>query len=155
MNIEIKRTNDKNDLVECAKLFTKNDPWKSLNETYEYNLEKVSSKDTEVYVALDDKKVVGCLVLEMHSTLKAFVRGLVVDENYRSQKVGAKLLAHAEKRAFEETENVFMFCGSDRGRNFYKKNGYIEIGSIDNLNVTGINETIFRKTIGPSKERKK
>ena len=101
MDIVIRRTDDEKELQECARLFTENDPWKKIGETYEYNHEKVHSGDAEVYVALDGDRVVGCLLLEMESTLKAFVRGLVVDENYRSRKIGSKLLRHIEERAFK------------------------------------------------------
>ncbi|MBR0461272.1 MAG: GNAT family N-acetyltransferase [Erysipelotrichaceae bacterium] len=155
MNIRIRRTDNEEELLACARLFTENYPWKGLDETFEYNNAKVHSPDEEVYVALDGDKVVGCLLLEMHSTLKAFVRGLVVDEDYRCHKIGAKLLAFIEKRTFHETENVFMYCSSERGIKFYKANGYTPIGVVENLNITGSNETILRKTIGPAHEVKR
>lgn len=148
MDIKIRRAQNEEELKACAELFTDNDPWKKIGETYEYNYDKVHSPGTEVYVAMDNDRVAGCLLLEMDSTLKAFVRGLVVSEEYRSKKIGSALLKHIEERVFSETKNVFLFCSSERGHRFYKANGYEEIGVIKDLNQPGMHETIFRKTIG-------
>jgi ribosomal protein S18 acetylase RimI-like enzyme len=103
-------------------------------------------------VAKDEDRVVGCLLLEMHSTLKAFVRALCVSSENRGRGVGADLLAFAEHRAFKETANVFLFVSSDRAKHFYESNGYKEVGCLENLNITGIHEWIMRKTIGPADE---
>ena len=41
MNIRIRRTDNEEELLACARLFTENYPWKGLDETFEYNNAKV------------------------------------------------------------------------------------------------------------------
>lgn len=137
---------------QSAMLLTVNDPWAALGRTYEYNYKKVYEADGELYVAKYGMKVVGCLLLEMHSTLKAFVRALCVSKEFRCNGIGAKLLSCAEHRAFKETGNVFIFTSTERGKKFYERCGYEEIGCIRDLNVTGVHEHLMRKTIGPNQE---
>lgn len=137
---------------QSAMLLTVNDPWAALGRTYEYSYKKVNEEDGELYVAKYGDKVVGCLLLEMHSTLKAFVRALCVAGEYRCRGIGAKLLSFAEHRAFKETGNVFLFTSTERGKKFYERCGYTEIGCIRDLNVTGVHEHLMRKSIGPNEE---
>lgn len=150
--IRIMRAVDDLDYEQSALILTVNDPWAKLGRTYEYSYAKVHEPDGELIVAKEDDKVIGCLLLEMHSTLKAFVRALCVSPEYRSKGVGADLLAFAEHRAFKETANVFLFVSGERAKNFYESNGYIQVGCLTNLNVTGTHEYIMRKTIGPNDE---
>ncbi|MBS6397099.1 MAG: GNAT family N-acetyltransferase [Clostridiales bacterium] len=150
--IQIMRATEEADYEQSAVILTVNDPWAKLGRTYEYSYAKVHEMDAELIVAKTEEKVIGCLLLEMHSTLKAFVRALCVTAEYRSLGVGADLLAFAEHRAFKETANVFLFVSNERAREFYKNNGYIQVGELKDLNVTGTNEYIMRKTIGPNDE---
>ena len=150
--IRIMRATESADYEQSALLLTVNDPWSKLGRTFEYSFAKVHEPDGELIVAKADNKVIGCLLLEMHSTLKAFVRALCVSSEYRSQGVGADLLSFAEHRAFKETANVFLFVSSERAKKFYERNGYIQVGCLKDLNVTGIDESIMRKTIGPAEE---
>lgn len=137
---------------QSAMILTINDPWAALGRSYEYSYAKVCEEDGELYVAKRDDKVIGCLLLEMHSTLKAFIRALCVVQEYRSQGVGAKLLSFVEHRVFRETANVILYTSTERGKRFYERNGYVEIGCLENLNKTGVHEHIMRKTIGPNEE---
>lgn len=150
--IKIMRAMEEADYEQSALLLTVNDPWSKLGRTFEYSFAKVHEADGELIVAKVENKVIGCLLLEMHSTLKAFVRALCVSPEYRSRGVGAELLSFAEHRAFKETANVFLYVSSDRAKKFYEKNGYTQVGYLKDLNVTGIDECIMRKTIGPIEE---
>lgn len=151
-NVQIILAENELDYEQSAMILTVNDPWAKLGRTYEYSFAKVHEEDGELFVAKDEDRVVGCLLLEMHSTLKAFVRALCVSSEYRERGVGSDLLAFAEHRAFKETANVFLFVSSERAKNFYESNGYKEVGCLENLNVTGTHEWIMRKTIGPAEE---
>ena len=151
-NVQIILAENELDYEQSAMILTVNYPWAKLGRTYEYSFAKVHEEDGELFVAKDEDRVVGCLLLEMHSTLKAFVRALCVSSEYRGRGVGADLLAFAEHRAFKETANVFLFVSSDRAKHFYESNGYKEVGCLENLNITGIHEWIMRKTIGPADE---
>ena len=150
--IQIVRATEEGDYEQSAMLLTVNDPWAKLGRTYAYSYDKVHNPEDELIVAKKGERVVGCLLLEMHSTLKAFVRALCVPAEYRSHGIGADLLAFAEHRAFKETANVFLFVSSERGKKFYETNGYQEVGYLKDLNITGVGEWIMRKTIGPNDE---
>ncbi len=150
--IMIMRATEDGDYEQSAFILTVNDPWQKLGRTYEYSYAKVREPEGELIVAKSDNKVIGCLLLEMHSTLKAFVRALCVSPEYRGQGVGADLLSFAEHRAFKETANVILFVSSERAKKFYENNGYQQVGCLENLNVTGTHEYIMRKTIGPNEE---
>ena len=108
-NVQIILAENELDYEQSAMILTVNDPWAKLGRTYEYSFAKVHEEDGELFVAKDEDRVVGCLLLEMHSTLKAFVRALCVSSENRGRGVGADLLAFAEHRAFKETANVFLF----------------------------------------------
>lgn len=150
--IRIMRATDNEDYEQSALLLTVNDPWAKLGRTFEYSYAKVHEPDGELIVAKAEDKVIGCILLEMHSTLKAFVRALCVSPEYRSRGVGADLLAFAEHRAFKETANVFLFVSNERAKKFYERNEYVQVGCLENLNVTGTHEYLMRKTIGPNDE---
>lgn len=150
--IQILRATQEREYEQSAMILTVNDPWAKLGRTYEYSYAKVHEPDGELIVAKLGEKVVGCLLLEMHSTLKAFIRALCVVSEHRGSGVGAQLLSFAEHRAFKETANVFLFVSSERGKNFYLNNGYKQVGILENLNVTGTHEYLLRKTIGPNDE---
>ena len=82
--IQIVRATEEGDYEQSAMLLTVNDPWAKLGRTYAYSYNKVHNPEDELIVAKKGERVVGCLLLEMHSTLKAFVRALCVSAEYRS-----------------------------------------------------------------------
>lgn len=150
--INILRAADESEYEQSAMILTVNDPWAKLGRTYEYSYAKVHEPEGELIVAKLGEKVIGCLLLEMHSTLKAFVRALCVVPEHRNGGVGSQLLSYAEHRAFKETANVFLFVSSERGKNFYVANGYEQVGVLADLNVSGTHEYLMRKTIGSCDE---
>lgn len=137
------------DYEHSAMLLTVSDPWVKLGRTFEYSYAKVRNKNGELFVAKEDAKVIGCLLLEMNSTLKAFIRALCVSAEYRGKGVEEKLLAFAERRVFRETTNVFVFASTSEKRAFYKDHGYEEVGKLADMYVRGTDESIMRKTSGP------
>lgn len=152
VRVQILRATQESEYEQSAMILTVNDPWAKLGRTYEYSYAKVHEPDGELIVAKLGEKVIGCLLLEMHSTLKAFIRALCVVAEHRGAGIGAQLLSYAEHRAFKETANVFLFVSSERGKKFYLSNGYKQVGILENLNVTGTHEYLLRKTIGPNDE---
>jgi len=67
----------------------------------------------EFFVAIEDKKIVGCAALEIYSKRLAEVRSLVVDEGYQRNGVGTVLVeacvAKAKKKKIHE---VLAITGS-------------------------------------------
>ncbi|NJN37419.1 MAG: GNAT family N-acetyltransferase [Nitrospiraceae bacterium] len=68
--------------------------------------------------------------------------------------IGSLLLKHVEQLVFERTKNLFA-CVSDfnrSARDFYKKQGYQEIGPMPNFLIPGSAEILLRKTAGPTRK---
>ena len=77
-------------------------------------------------IAKEDGKIVGYTALHVHSTRVAEIRSLIVDENYRSQSIGKRMVQFALNEAvelgIEEDVLVLTYLAE-----FFKKLGFIEI----------------------------
>ena len=74
-------------------------------------------------------------------------------EAQRGKGMGTQLLRHIESLVFARTKNLFA-CVSDfnkGARDFYKKQGYQEIGPMPNFLIPGTAEILLRKTMGPTR----
>lgn len=150
----IQRAIHETDFERSAYLLSHNEPWVTLGRTYEYSLAKVKDAAGELYVAREDDRVIGCLLLQMHGELKGFIRSFCVDPSCQSLGLGAKMLRMIEERIFVEAPNVFVFAASfnEGAKRFYEKNGYQPIGVFKDYVARSADEILFRKTIGPSNE---
>jgi GNAT superfamily N-acetyltransferase len=91
--------------------------------------------ETAVFVAeLETREIAGWIAVFVYRTVEADARaevsGLVVDERYRSQRVGEHLLARAEEwargngcQAIGLRSNLIR----DRAHKFYERHGYAHI----------------------------
>ena len=145
MNIRIKQTDSMEEKKICAQMLTENEPWKRIGKEYTYHLSKFTADDTVLFVAMDGEEIIGCLLLETGHVLKPFVRALCVKEGYRNQHIGQQLLRAAEEYSFQTEENVFLFTDTEPGLRFYQRNGYNQIGVIEDFNKEGVHEIILRK----------
>ena len=91
-------------------------------------------KSSEIYVALIDKNIIGSITVIYEQkfinncALYAHIEDLIVDENFRNNKIGSKLLNYVKKKAFEK--NCFkctLVCNKDVS-NFYFKNNFEDRG---------------------------
>jgi GNAT superfamily N-acetyltransferase len=105
-----------------------------------------AASESDVLVADDEGgNVVGWIgvsvVRPISSDARVEIVGLVVDEKYRSQQVGAMLLRHAEEWAtVRGYRAIGLHCNVKRVRAhpFYERNGYREEKT----------QKVFRKTLG-------
>lgn len=154
MNIEITIASNDSDYFQSAELITYNEPWKSFKRTLDYSLKKVKNEDSVLFVAKDENKILGCLLLDTKGQLTMFVRSLCVSHEVRGKSIGKLLLETAETYSFEENSNVFLFVSENNklAQQFYYKNGYTKIGEITEFLISGNTEYILRKTTGPTEE---
>ncbi len=99
--------------------------------------------------------VAGFALLRQKFLLGDYLELLVVAPSARSNGLGSTLLRHIEGLVFARTKNLFA-CVSDfnaEARQFYKKNGYQEIGPMPSLLIPGSAEILLRKTTGPAKSK--
>lgn len=76
-------------------------------------------------LALCDGKIVGFAALHIHNLKLAEIRSLIIDENFRGQKIGANLIKTMleEGRALGVLEVLALTYRAE----FFKKLGFVEI----------------------------
>jgi GNAT superfamily N-acetyltransferase len=107
----------------------------------------------EFAVAHNGGQVVGFIWFRLEGTFQhsGYVRWIGVAPHARGQRVGANLMAYAERKIFARGPNVFLMVSTFNtgAQKFYKRLGYTEIGAVPNYAIRGITERLFRKTRGP------
>lgn len=152
INLSIKRADTDAEYHQSALLLSQNEPWLSLGRTFDYTMGKVRDTNGDLYVIYVDENIAGCILIELHGTLKGFIRSFCIDPQYQGLGIGSKVISYIEKIIFETYPNVFVFAASFNSGaiRFYKRNGYQQIGIFKDYVVAGSDEILFRKTIGPS-----
>ncbi len=105
-----------------------------------------------IVVARSNGDVVGVALYRIGdlTPIPAYLRILAVREGSRGLGVGLALLRYVEAEAFRTGPNLFLTCvPENRGaRRFYERHGYQEVGTLSNLISDGIDEILYRKTLG-------
>jgi len=88
--------------------------------------DEVATNIRSYVLAKEDEKLVGYTALHIHSPRLAEIRSLIVDEAYRGQKIGQKLVEFAlqEAREIGVAEDVLVLTYSP---GFFEKLGFVEI----------------------------
>lgn len=155
MNASRIRTMQAEDCAEIVQLLSQSDPWKTLGYTIadwnRFFCPLPQGRDS--YVAELDGRVAGIALVKQKFLLGDYLELLGVAEWARQKGIGSLLLKHVEQLVFERTKNLFA-CVSDfnrSARDFYKKQGYQEIGPMPNFLIPGSAEILLRKTAGPNR----
>jgi ribosomal protein S18 acetylase RimI-like enzyme len=143
------------DRAEIVQLLGESDPWKTLGYTIaDWNrIFCPLPQGRDSYVAELDGRVAGVALVKQKFLLGDYLELLGVAEWARQKGIGSLLLKHVEQLVFERTKNLFA-CVSDfnqPARDFYKKQGYQEIGPMPNFLIPGSAEILLRKTAGPAR----
>jgi [ribosomal protein S18]-alanine N-acetyltransferase len=144
------------DCAEIVQLLSQSDPWKTLGYTIvDWNrIFCPLPQGRDSYVAELDGRVAGIALVKQKFLLGDYLELLGVAEWARQKGIGSLLLKHVEQLVFERTKNLFA-CVSDfnrSARDFYKKQGYQEIGPMPNFLIPGSAEILLRKTAGPTRK---
>lgn len=153
----IRRIQGRQDVEDCARLMSSQEPWLTLRRDFKESVEILSDPARESYVATIEGRVVGFLILNMKGPFVGYLQTVCVAPEWRKRGVGRRLVAFAEDRIFEEAPNVFLCVSSfnPEARRLYERLGYELVGELQNYIVRGHSEILFRKTIGPLREFKK
>ncbi|MBY0248567.1 MAG: GNAT family N-acetyltransferase [Nitrospiraceae bacterium] len=156
MNDSRVRTMQAEDCAEVVQLLSQSDPWKTLGYTIaDWNrIFCPLPQGRDSYVAELDGRVAGVALVKQKFLLGDYLELLGVAEWARHKGIGSLLLKHVEQLVFERTKNLFA-CVSDfnqSARDFYKKQGYQEIGPMPNFLIPGSAEILLRKTAGPARD---
>lgn len=144
------------DRAEIVQLLGESDPWKTLGYTIaDWNrIFCPLPEGRDSYVAELDGRVAGVALVKQKFLLGDYLELLGVAQWARQKGIGSLLLKHVEQLVFERTKNLFA-CVSDfnqSARDFYKKQGYQEIGPMPNFLIPGSAEILLRKTAGPTRK---
>ena len=112
--IEIKECNNKDRKSIIALLRSENLP-----------VEDLPADLHDFFIALDEDSVAGVVGLEKYGSC-GLLRSLVVDKNYRSEKIGAKLVNQLEERAKAlGVSSLYLF--TETASDYFAKKGYVKI----------------------------
>lgn len=132
------------------------DPWKTLGYDQQDwgRIFCPIPQGRESFVGEIEGKIAAVAIVRPKFLLGDYLELLGVAAWARGKGMGKQLLAHVESLVFARTKNLFA-CVSDfnkGARDFYKKQGYQEIGPMPNFLIPGTAEILLRKTIGPSRK---
>ena len=135
----------------CASMMCASEPWITIGRDFDQSLKIVSDPTREVYVAENNGRTEGFIILNMRGAFVGYIQTVCVDPTARGAGLGTQLVQFAEKRIFAETPNVFLCVSSfnPRARQLYERLGYELIGELRDYLVRGHSELLMRKTIGP------
>lgn len=144
------------DRAEIVQLLGESDPWRTLGYTIpDWNrIFSPLPQGRDSYVAELDGRVAGVALVKQKFLLGDYLELLGVAEWARQKGIGSLLLKHVEQLVFGRTKNLFA-CVSDfnqSARDFYKKQGYQEIGPMPNFLIPGSAEILLRKTVGSARD---
>lgn len=143
------------DRAAIVAMLADSEPWKKLGYT-DTDWQKLFNPlpaGREGFVIESGSTAAGFALLRPKFLMGDYLELLVIAPSARSKGLGSALLKHIESMVFAHTKNLFA-CVSDfntEARQFYKKNGYQEIGPMPNFLIPGSAEMLLRKTLGPTK----
>lgn len=157
MNDPVIRTMVPDDREAVVTLLAESDPWKTLGYTSEdwKHIFCPIPQDRETYVVESGGHVAGIAIVKRQFLLGDYLELLGIALWARGKGLGATMLAHIESAVFGRTKNLFA-CVSDfnlPAREFYRKQGFQEIGPMPNFLIPGSAELLLRKTAGPARKR--
>lgn len=90
-------------------------------------------KPLNIFLRNNENAIIGGLLGETYWHW-LHIRVLWIDEHYRNQGLGKKILGEAEKEAINRgCNNVHLDTHDFQAEEFYKKNGYVIFGTLDGL----------------------
>jgi [ribosomal protein S18]-alanine N-acetyltransferase len=136
-------------------LLLDSEPWKQLGYSKDdwSRIFCPTPQGRESFVIELDGPVAGIAIVRQKFLVGDYLELLGMAPWARGKGLGRQLLAHVESLVFARTKNLFA-CVSDfnRGaREFYRKQGYQEIGPMPDFLIPGSAEMLLRKTAGPAR----
>ncbi|MEC0239951.1 GNAT family N-acetyltransferase [Paenibacillus dokdonensis] len=109
---------------------------KMLQRYNSQHFETIDEKEFAIYIKESEKIIAGVTGTIFGKWME--IKYLVVEEKYRGDGLGKKLLELAEKEAIKnDCEYIFLYTFGFQGVNFYPKFGFKEVFSIKNYPLTG------------------
>ncbi len=132
-----------------AIMLANNDPWLTLN---------VSAKTLENYFIRDDfglyrylvqveNEIAGIICIRYPWLRGPYIELLGLEPKYRGLGIGKQILEWVERQARFESKNLWVVASSfnHKALQFYQRQGFYKIGSINGLVCPKYDEILFRK----------
>lgn len=151
-SIRLMRPDDRDTVIA---LLGDSDPWKTLGYDQEDwgRIFCPTPQGRDSFVGEIEGKIAAIAIVRQKFLLGDYLELLGVAGWARGKGMGTQLLRHIESLVFARTKNLFA-CVSDfnkGARDFYKKQGYQEIGPMPNFLIPGSAEILLRKSAGPAR----
>ena len=139
------------DAAQCAALMVASEPWLTLGVSMATARAVVTDARKEAYVARDDGRVTGFVIIDMRGLLAGYIQTLCVRADRRREGIGSELIRFAETRIFRDSPNVFICVSSFNhdARRLYERLGFEVVGTLREFVVPGHDELLLRKTRSP------
>lgn len=150
MNIQIKlaKKSEAGECLDCVRDSLLWDAYFEEDSSLEMTTELIEKK--QIYIAQNENgQIVGFMGIMPEGCFRKFpyLAILSISADYRNRGIGKILLDYYEEIGFEMENRLFVLCSdfNERGQAFYKNNGYVECGKIEDLYKEGIAEHLFVK----------
>jgi ribosomal-protein-alanine N-acetyltransferase len=134
----------------AAELMARSDPWVRLRATPEQCRAACRDPGYLLYVAHANGVACGAIILQRRGVAGSpYVKSIVVDEDYRGQRVGAALMEFAENLFRGEARHLFLCVSSfnTQARAFYERLGYDTAGEFNDYIIDGASEILMHKRL--------
>ena len=132
----------------CQEITAFSEPWKSLNEQIDFT-HYIVLKQT--YVCIDAGRVAGFIIFTPEPVFArgGYLRAIGVAPDIRRQGIGKKLMAFAEAKTAQRSQNFYLCVSSfnRKAQSFYKTIGYRKVGALPGLILPKATEFIYWKRL--------
>lgn len=147
------RLGEEKDIHQCLEIYFREPFFEQYNPTSEgmrkLFQETINDQTQKFLVATNQEdKIRGFALFDLKGAFSrsGYLRLIVVDKKYQSQKIGEKIIHYIE----QNLNNKFGFClmvshNNLKAQDFYLNLGFIKVGEIENYVQKGIIEFIFFK----------
>jgi len=135
----------------AARMMADTEPWISLGFGYEACFARTSDPEKEKLGAFFDGQLAGFLILDMRGPFAGYIQTVCVADSARNLGIGSQLVDYAEARVGRVSPNVFLCVSSFNpgAKRLYERLGYQFVGPLTDYLITGHDELLYRKSLGP------
>ncbi len=149
-DVSIQKTSAAEDLEWCAALMASNEPWITLQRTYEDSITLLTEALSEVYLLKQGQDRIGFIMIKMKGSFTGYIQTILLLEQVRGNGIGEAAIRYIEDLIFNVYPNVFICASSFNlgAQKLYQRLGYETIGILKNYVIKGYDEVLMRKTRG-------